>query len=157
MAHRGAGFVALMFEDVGRDSLATRPSAEGWLASARLLARMRHHAQGRLTPDGGLPPGSGLTFGTAEIVDVRARAAAALAAMRPDLAGALDRCEPLLGPNLRRLADWQLAFGGVVWTLRALRWVLEEGCHVVPGAAGWVDELVERAGACADRLAHAGR
>ena len=34
----------------------------------------------------------------------------------------------------------------MVWTLRALRWVLEEGIHVVPEANTWIDELVERAG-----------
>jgi hypothetical protein len=41
---------------------------------------------------------------------------------------------------------WQLALGGVVWTVRALRWVLEEGVHVVPDAVTWIDELVGRAG-----------
>ncbi|GLZ02095.1 hypothetical protein Acsp02_93460 [Actinoplanes sp. NBRC 103695] len=42
--------------------------------------------------------------------------------------------------------EWQLALGGTVWTLRALRWVLEEGIHVVPESMTWIDELVERAG-----------
>lgn len=221
-AHRGDGFVVLMFEDLGRHTLAARPSADGWLASARLLARIRHQAQGRVGAAGRF------RFATAEITDSWVRAAAALATVRPDLAGALDGCEPLLAPNLRRLAEtvpetiihgdfesknivlteagpwaidwstaqvgahlgdlyglirdadvigepadgivaaygdecavigapvvnleWQLAFGGVVWTLRALRWVLEEGIHVVPDAITWIDELVERAGNVIDNL-----
>jgi hypothetical protein len=49
--------------------------------------------------------------------------------------------------------DWQLALGGIVWTLRALRWVLEEGIHVIPEAITWIDELVERADNVTDNLA----
>jgi Ser/Thr protein kinase RdoA (MazF antagonist) len=215
-AHRGAGFVVLMFEDAGTRSLETHPSADGWLATARLLARLRNGARE------GLGAAGRFRFSTAEITDEWVRATAALAAVRPDLAGALDGCEPVLAPNLRRLAgtvpetiihgdfesknivltdagpcaidwsaaqvgahlgdlyslirdaglkgepadriitayadectllgapvadlEWQLALGGVVWTIRALRWVLEEGIHVVPDAGTWIDELVERAG-----------
>jgi len=222
-AYRGDGFAVLMFEDLGRHSLAAQPSTDGWHAAARLLARMRHQAQGRVGAVGRF------RFATAEITDSWVRATAALATVRPDLAGALDGCEPLLVPNLRRLAeavpetivhgdfesknivltqagpcavdwstgrigahlgdlyslirdaglvgeptdgivaayadewavigapvvdlDWQLALGGVVWTLRALRWVLEEGIHVVPDAITWIDELVERAGNVTDSLA----
>jgi len=214
-AYRGDDFVVLMFEDLGRRSLAEHPSAGGWLAAARLLAQLRHAAAGRVGDAGRF------RFSAAEITDTWERAAAALAGVRPDLAGALDGCGPVLGPNFRRLAatvpetivhgdfeaknimltdsgpcaidwstgqvgahlgdlyslvrdagltgepadgivaayadecallgapvadlQWQLALGGVVWTLRALRWVLEEGIHVVPEAVTWLDELVERA------------
>lgn len=44
-----------------------------------------------------------------------------------------------------------------VWTVRALRWVLEEGVHVVPESATWIDELVGRAGAVTDELARLSR
>jgi Ser/Thr protein kinase RdoA (MazF antagonist) len=214
-AHRGDDFVVLMFEDVGTRSLAEQPSTGGWLAAARLLAQLRHGARERVRA-------GRFRFSTAEITEARARAADALAGVRPDLAGALDGCEPLLVPHLRRLAEsvpetiihgdfesknlvltdtgpcaidwstaqvgahlgdlyslvrdarlvggpaddivaayadecarlgapvvdlhWQLALGGMVWTVRALRWVLEEGIHVVPEAITWIDELVERAG-----------
>jgi phosphotransferase family enzyme len=247
-SHRGDGFVVLSFADVGPCSLAERPSADGWIAAARLLAHLRTTAQSRLAAPG--RPGTGRTdtittrlddpgppppgrtantatrpgdpgrfrFGPAEMVETRVRAADALAAVRPDLAGALDASEPLLAPGFERLAasvpetivhgdfeaknivltgaepyavdwaaaqvgshladlyslirdagraggpvdgivaayaaeaphpadlEWQLALGGLVWTLRALRWVLEEGIHVVPEAGTWIDELVERAG-----------
>jgi Ser/Thr protein kinase RdoA (MazF antagonist) len=222
-AHRGDGFVVLMFDDVGRHTLDARPSTQGWHAAARLLARTRHQARGRLGDVGRF------RFATDEITHVRVRAATALATVRPDLAGALDRCEPLLAPNFRRLAEtvpetivhgdfesknivltgtgpcaidwataqvgahlgdlyslirdaglraepadgiitayadewtaigapaadlpWQLALGGLVWTLRALRWVLEEGIHVVPSAITWIDELVERANRVTDDVA----
>ncbi|MEV6633572.1 phosphotransferase [Actinoplanes sp. NPDC051470] len=217
-SHRGDGFVVLMFEDVGRFSLAEQPSEGGWLASARLLARLRHGARGRVGAAGRF------RFAAGEISDTWVRAGAALAAVRPDLAGALDGCGPLLAPNFRRLAGtvpetivhgdfeaknivltgagpcavdwssaqvgahlgdlyslvreakpadeliaayadecarlgapaadlrWQLALGGVVWTLRALRWVLEEGIHVVPEMLTWIDELVERAGNVTEEL-----
>ncbi|MFG1605079.1 phosphotransferase [Actinoplanes sp. NPDC049265] len=235
-AHRGDGFVVLGFVDVGPHSLAERPSAEGWIAAARLLARLRTAAQSRLgtaaqdrsgtaaqdrsgtAAQDRLGTAARFRFGLAEIVGTRARAADALAAVRPDLAGALDACEPLLAPSFERLTrtvpetiihgdfeaknivlggtgpvavdwsaaqvgshlgdlyglirdaglaggpvgdivaayadeapstvdlEWQLALGGVAWTLRALRWVLEEGIHVVPESTTWIDELVERAG-----------
>ncbi|WP_345629723.1 phosphotransferase [Rugosimonospora acidiphila] len=222
-AHRGDGFVVLMFEDLGRVSLADQPSIDGFIASARMLARLRHNAQGRVaTVDR-------FRFATAEITDAWARATTGLTAVRPDLVNTLRRCEPLLAPNLRRLAEtvpdtivhgdfesknivltdtgpgaidwatgrvgahlgdlyslirdaglvgeppdgivagyadecaligtpvtdleWQLALGGLVWTLRALRWVLEEGIHVVPAAITWLDELVQRAGNVTDNLA----
>jgi Ser/Thr protein kinase RdoA (MazF antagonist) len=211
-----------MFEDVGRQSLATQPTAGGWLATARLLAQLRNGAREQLDAAGRF------RFATAEITGTWERAAVALARVRPDLAGALDRCEPLLAPNLRRLAgtvpetiihgdyesknivltdagpcaidwstaqvgahlgdlyslvrdadltgaptddiiaayadecallgapvvslEWQLALGGMVWTLRALRWVLEEGIHEVPEMHQWIDELVDRAGDTADDL-----
>jgi Ser/Thr protein kinase RdoA (MazF antagonist) len=221
--HRGDGFTVLMLEDLGLHSLAARPSTDGWHASARLLARMRHQARGRVSAAGPF------RFAAAEITDSRVRAAAALATVRPDLAGALDACEPLIAPNFRRLAEavpetiihgdfesknivlsdagpcaidwstaqvgshlsdlyslvrdanlvgeptdgivaayadewavigapvvdleWQLAAGGLVWTLRALRWVLEEGIHVEPDTITWIDELVERATTVTDNLA----
>jgi Ser/Thr protein kinase RdoA (MazF antagonist) len=215
-AHRGDGFVVLMVEDVGPRSMDAQPSVDDWAAAARLLAQLRHAARDRVHAAGRFQ------FSTAEITDTWARAAAALAGVRPDLAGALDGCGPLLAPHLRRLAEtvpetivhgdfesknivladdgpwaidwsaaqvgahlgdlyslvrdarligeptdavvaayadecarlgapvqdlrWQLALGGMVWTLRALRWVLEEGVHVVPDAISWIDELVARAG-----------
>ncbi|GLY99566.1 hypothetical protein [Actinoplanes sp. NBRC 103695] len=92
-AHRGDGFVVLEFEDVGAQSLAQRPSTDGWLAAARLLARLRNEARGRMDA------GSRFRFSTAELTDTWRRAATALAGVRPDLAGALDGCEPLLEPR----------------------------------------------------------
>ncbi len=224
-SHRGDGFAVLVLEDLGRYSLEERLSPGDAQAAARLLARMRHEAAGRLAAAGRF------RFAAEEITDQWVRATAALAAVRPDLAGALDACEPLLAPNLRRLAetvpetilhgdfepknivltgsgpraidwsdarvgahlgdlyslirgigevgartdgiaaayadewallgqpitdlDWQLALGGVVWTLKALRWVLEEGIHAVPEAITWIDELVERAGNVTKTLADA--
>jgi hypothetical protein len=56
------------------------------------------------------------------------------------IAAYADECAPVAD------LPWQLALGGVVWTIRALRWVLEEGIHVVPESRTWIDELVERAG-----------
>ena len=47
-SHRGDGFAVLVLEDLGLDNLEARPSAEGSLAAARLLARMRHEAVGRM-------------------------------------------------------------------------------------------------------------
>jgi Ser/Thr protein kinase RdoA (MazF antagonist) len=222
-AHRGDGFVVLMFDDLGPHSLADQPSADGFHASARMLARMRHQAQDRVGT------AHRFQFATAEITDSWARAMTALTRVRPHHASTLHRCEPLLAPNLRRLAkavpetiihgdfesknivltdagpraidwstaqigahlsdlyslirdadligepadgiidayadecaligapvtdlEWQLALGAVVWTLRALRWVLEEGIYVVPDAINWIDELVERAGRVTDNLA----
>jgi Ser/Thr protein kinase RdoA (MazF antagonist) len=226
-AHRGEDFVVLMFEDLGRYTLASRPSVDGWLASARLLARMRHHARSRV------PTTSLFRFTTTEIIHELVRAGAALAEVRPDLAGALDHCRPVLTSALHRLAAtvpvtiihgdfesknvvltdsgpcavdwstahvgahlgdlyslvrdanlvgtptdaivaaytdectllgapiadlaWQLALGGTVWTVRALRWVLEEGVHVVPESVTWINELVERAGVVTDELANLSR
>lgn len=60
------------------------------------------------------------------------------------IAAYADECAHLGAPAAD--LEWQLALGGVVWTLRALRWVLEEGIHVVPESRTWIDELVERAG-----------
>ncbi|GAA3453406.1 phosphotransferase [Dactylosporangium matsuzakiense] len=167
--------------------------------------------------------------GGAEIIHESVRAGHALAEVRPDLAGALERCAAVLTPALHRLAAtvpativhgdfesknlvltdsgpcavdwstahvgahlgdlyslvrdaslagvpadaiiaayadecallgapvvdlaWQLALGGTVWTVRALRWVLEEGVHVVPESVTWIDELIERAGVVTDELA----
>jgi Ser/Thr protein kinase RdoA (MazF antagonist) len=225
--HRGEDFVVLMFEDLGCHTLASQPSVDGWLASARLLARMRHHARSRL------PATSPFQFTTTEIIHELARASAALAEVRPDLADALDHCEPVLTSALHRLAAtvpvtiihgdfesknlvltgsgpcpvdwstahvgahlgdlyslvrdanlvgtptdaivaaytdecavlgapiadmaWQLAVGGTVWTVRALRWVLEEGVHVLPESITWINELVERAGDVTDELANLSR
>ena len=66
------------------------------------------------------------------------------------IAAYADECALLDAPVVD--LEWQLALGGVVWTLRALRWVLEEGIHVVPEATGWIDELVERAGTATGTL-----
>jgi hypothetical protein len=212
---RGAGRCVLELEDLGRETLEARRTVEGTHAAARLLARLRHDASGRLGA------AREFRFAADEITDQWVRATAALAVARPDLAGAIDATGRLLGPHLRRLADtvpdtilhgdfeaknlvptaagpcpidwdggrvgahlgdlyslirdaanagldtsgvaaayarecadlgtpaidldWQLALGGVVWTLKALRWVVEEGRHVIPEASGWIDELVTRA------------
>ncbi len=217
-ADRAADHAVLMFEDVGRHSLAETPSLSGFMAAARLLAHLRHDASGLVDAE--------FRFGREEILAEWERAVAALAAVRPDLAGALDRCGPALEPHLAwldatipdtivhgdyeaknlvvgddgglHLIDWataqvgahlsdlyslrrdaarlgyptaplvdayigaggdatgsidrQLAVGGVIWTLRALRWVLEEGIHVTSDAITWVDELVQRARRETDRL-----
>ncbi len=184
---------------------------------------MRHDARGRIRAT------APFRFATTEALDELRRARAALAVVRPDLAGCLDDCGPVLAPALRKLAAtlpvtiihgdfesknlvltdtgpcavdwstaqvgahlgdlyslirdaslvgvpadgivaaytnecavlgaavadvaWQLSLGGVVWTVRALRWVLEEGVHVLPDSITWIDELVERAGNVTDDLA----
>jgi hypothetical protein len=222
-SHQGDGFAVLVLEDLGLETLEARLSAEGTHAAARLLARLRHDGAGRLGAAGEF------RFATPEITNTWVRAATALATVRPDLAGAIDGIEPLLGPHLTRLSEtvpetilhgdfepknlilgaggpqaidwsgarvgahlgdlyslirdvgrsgasvdgiaeafagecatlgapvadleWQLALGGLVWTVKALRWVLDEGIRAIPEALGWIDELVERAGNCAKDLA----
>ena len=46
-----------------------------------------------------------------------------------------------------RVVHWLMNVGGLCWTLTALRWLVEEGAHAVPGAAGWIDEVAAEAGA----------
>jgi predicted O-methyltransferase YrrM len=219
----GSGVIVL--EDVGGDNLEDRPTAEGYEEAVRVLARMRAASALRLAADPALA--AGLRRSTADLLKVAARAATAMTALRPDLAGAIDdpiramthRLEQLSGEpetivhgdfqakNLLHAPgggivtiDWsdayvhphlgdlylllregrgqgridsarmealpalfayetgtdprividQLVTGGLCWTMRALRWVVEAGVHAVPVSRGWIDELV----ADLRRLAH---
>ena len=45
----------------------------------------------------------------------------------------------------------RMVTGGLCWTTVALCWVLEEGIHVVPESADWIDELVTDLRALAQR------
>ncbi|TDO41434.1 phosphotransferase family enzyme [Paractinoplanes brasiliensis] len=83
LAEDGAGVIVL--EDLGGDNLEDRPTAEGYEEAVRVLARMRSQ------PAMGLA--TGLRRSTADFKAVAERAEAAMGALRPDLAGALD--EPI--------------------------------------------------------------
>ncbi|MFG1761097.1 phosphotransferase [Micromonospora echinofusca] len=86
LAEDGAGVIIL--EDFGGDNLMDRPTAEGYEQAVRVLARMRAESALRLASDRALA--AGLRRSTADFVAVAARADAAMTALRPDLAGALD-------------------------------------------------------------------
>ena len=78
----------MVLEDVGRDTLEQRPTAEGYREAVRTLARMRATAAHGLAGDPAL--GAELRRSAADFADLADRAAAGLGALRPDLAGALD-------------------------------------------------------------------
>jgi hypothetical protein len=86
LAEDGAGVIVL--EDLGGDNLEDRPTAEGYEEAVRALARMRAESAPRLAADPALA--AGLRRSTADLLAVAARAGAAMTALRPDLAGALD-------------------------------------------------------------------
>jgi hypothetical protein len=86
LAEGGPGVIVL--EDLGGDNLEDRPTAEGYEEAVRVLARMRAESALRLASDPALA--AGLRRSTADLVAVAARADAAMTALRPDLAGALD-------------------------------------------------------------------
>jgi hypothetical protein len=222
----GTDPVVLVLEDVGRDTLEQRPTAEGYREAVRTLARMRALAARRLAEDPAI--GAGLRWTTADFADTARRAGVGLAAVRPELAEALDPATRVLTDRLERVSgdpesivhsdfhaknlvhgsdgaivpvDWpgayvhahlgdlycllrearkhghgqrvgvddlpdvfareagadpaavreQLVTGGLCWTLIALRWVVEEGIHVVPESVDWIDELVADARSLAER------
>lgn len=86
LAEDGSGVIVL--EDLGGDNLEDRPTAEGYEQAVRVLARMRAESALRLAADPALAVG--LRRSTADLVASAARAATAMVALRPDLAGALD-------------------------------------------------------------------
>lgn len=94
-SHRGDGFVVMMLSDVGSANLEDRPSTAGYEDAARLLAHLRQSTTGRLNAEP--------VHRADDVLDSWARAATALASLRPDLAGALDGTPAVLGPELRRL------------------------------------------------------
>ena len=87
-APRLLGVDPLVLEDVGPDNLEQRPIPGGHREAVRTLARMRATATRALTADPSI--GAGLRRSTADFADLARRAGAGLAAVRPDLAGALD-------------------------------------------------------------------
>jgi hypothetical protein len=101
-AGAGLGPGVLVLEDVGPGNLEERPTAEGYRAAVRALARMRAAAARRLAADPGI--GAGLRMSTADFADVGHRVAAGLAALRPELAGRLDGPVRTLVDRLDRLA-----------------------------------------------------
>jgi streptomycin 6-kinase len=78
----------LVLEDVGRETLEQRPTAEGYREAVRTLARMRATAARGLARDPSL--GAVLRRSPADFADLALRARTGLDALRPDLAGALD-------------------------------------------------------------------
>ncbi len=86
LAEGGSGVIIL--EDLGGDNLEDRSTAEGYEEAVRVLARMRAESALRLAVDPALA--AGLRRSTADLVAVAARAATAMTALRPDLAGAID-------------------------------------------------------------------
>jgi aminoglycoside phosphotransferase (APT) family kinase protein len=209
--------VVLVLQDVGRDTLEQRPTADGYRAATHTLVRMRADAARRLADDPSIAPGLRRT--TVDLLDTAHRVQRGVATLRPDLAGALDGATRVLAGRLDRLAgapetivhgdfhaknlihgrggrivavDWpgayvhahlgdlysllreaqqkgiahdvgaaalpavfareaaipatavsdQLVTGGLCWTFRALRWVVDEGVEAVPESRGWLDELV---------------
>jgi hypothetical protein len=107
LAATGGDPAVLVLQDVGPDNLEQRPSAEGYREAARTLARIRATAAGRLAAaaqPGIVSIGAGLRRGTADFVDTARRAAAGVAALRPDLRGRLDESARVLVRRLDRLA-----------------------------------------------------
>jgi streptomycin 6-kinase len=100
LAEGGPGVIVL--EDFGGDDLEERPTAEGYEEAVRVLARMRAESALRLASDPALA--AGLRRSTADLVAVAARADAAMTALRPDLAGALDDPVRAITGRLKRLS-----------------------------------------------------
>lgn len=94
--------VVLILEDVGPDTLEQRPTAEGYQEAVRTLARMRAVAARRMAQDPAI--GMGLRWTTDDFADTARRAATALAALRPDLTGAVDAPAKVLVERLDRLS-----------------------------------------------------
>lgn len=101
IATTGDDPVVLVLSDVGRDTLEQRPTAAGYRAAVRLLARMRADAARRLAADPSI--GAGLRRTTDDLLDGAHRARSGVAALRPDLAGALDGPARVLSHRLDRL------------------------------------------------------
>ena len=100
LAEGGPGVIVL--EDLGGDNLEDRPTPEGYEEAVRVLARMRAESALRLAADPALA--AGLRRSTADLVAVAARADAAMTALRPDLAGALDGPIRAMTGRLERLS-----------------------------------------------------
>jgi hypothetical protein len=100
LAGDGSGVIVL--EDLGGDNLEDRPTAEGFEQAVRLLARMRAESALRLAAEPALA--AGLRRSTADLVTVATRAATAMTALRPDLAGALDDPIRAMTGRLERLS-----------------------------------------------------
>jgi hypothetical protein len=100
LAEDGSGVIVL--EDLGGDNLEDHPTAEGYEEAVRVLARMRAESALRLAADPALA--AGLRRSTADVLAVAARAATAMTALRPDLAGALDDPIRALTYRLDRLS-----------------------------------------------------
>jgi hypothetical protein len=100
LAEGGLGVIIL--EDLGGDDLEARPTAEGYAEAVRVLARMRHASALRLAA--GRVPAAGRRRSTADFVAVAQRAGAAMTALRPDLAGALDDPLRAMTGRLERLS-----------------------------------------------------
>jgi streptomycin 6-kinase len=96
LAEDGSGVIVL--EDLGGDNLEDRPTAEGYEEAVRVLARMRAQSALRLAAD------PALRRPTVDVVAVAARAATALAALRPDLAGAIEGPVRAMAQRLDRLS-----------------------------------------------------
>ena len=94
--------VVLVLEDLGPETLEQRPTVEGYEEAARTLARMRASAARRLSQ--GPAIGTGLRWTGEDFADTAGRAAVALAALRPDLDGALDTPAKVLISRLDRLS-----------------------------------------------------
>ncbi|HWS34686.1 MAG TPA: phosphotransferase [Actinoplanes sp.] len=101
LAEGSSGVIVL--EDLGGDNLEDRPTAEGYEEAVRVLARMRAESAVRLAADPALA--AGLRRSTADLVDVAARAATAMAALRPDLTGAIDDPLRAMTHRLERLSS----------------------------------------------------
>jgi streptomycin 6-kinase len=96
LAEDGSGVIVL--EDLGGDNLEDRPTAEGYEEAVRVLARMRAQSALRLAAD------PALRRPTVDVVAVAARAATALATLRPDLAGAIEGPIRAMTQRLDRLS-----------------------------------------------------
>jgi phosphotransferase family enzyme len=101
LAEDGPGVIVL--EDLGGDNLEDRPTAEGYEQAVRVLARMRAESALRLAADPALA--AGLRRSTADLVAVAARAATAMTALRPDLAGAIDDSIRAMTHRLEQLSS----------------------------------------------------
>ncbi|MFJ4922949.1 phosphotransferase [Streptomyces sp. NPDC088725] len=105
IAARGGGGtepVVLVLEDAGQHTLEQRPTAGGYREAVRTLARMRAVAARELASLPALGAGSRRT--TADFADTARVTGAALARLRPDLAGALDGPARVLAGRLELLA-----------------------------------------------------
>ncbi|WP_164842320.1 phosphotransferase [Actinoplanes solisilvae] len=101
LAEDGSGVIVL--EDLGGDNLEDRPTAEGYEQAVRVLARMRIESALRLAADPALA--AGLRRSTADLLAVAARAATAMTALRPDLAGAIDDPIRVMTHRLEQLSS----------------------------------------------------
>lgn len=100
LAEGGPGVIVLA--DLGGENLQDHPTPEGYDQAVRVLAAMRAESARRLAADPALA--AGLRRSTADLLAVAARADAAMTALRPDLAGALDAPVQAMTVRLARLS-----------------------------------------------------